>query len=98
MSYEPVAQDSPQLHALLATGWTVNPTCTSMTHNFLFADFKEAFSFMTAVALEAERLNHHPEWSNVYNRLSITWSTHDINGLSTHDLRMAEYCNKLREK
>ena len=54
-----------------------------------FRDFVEAFGFMTRVALLAERANHHPEWSNVYNRLSVDLTTHDCGGLSALDLRMA---------
>lgn len=54
-----------------------------------FADFSEAFAFMTRVALAAEQLNHHPEWSNVWNRVSIELTTHDTGGLSNLDLELA---------
>ena len=54
-----------------------------------FADFSEAFAFMTRVALAAEQLNHHPEWSNVWNRVSIALTTHDTGGLSNLDLELA---------
>jgi 4a-hydroxytetrahydrobiopterin dehydratase len=54
-----------------------------------FADFNAAFGFMTRVALLAERMDHHPEWFNVYNRVEITLSTHDCAGLSTRDIAMA---------
>ncbi|HET9091581.1 MAG TPA: 4a-hydroxytetrahydrobiopterin dehydratase [Acidimicrobiales bacterium] len=55
-----------------------------------FADFVEAFSFMAAVALEAEKRNHHPDWSNVYNRVHIQLTTHDAGGITEKDLGLAE--------
>ncbi len=66
--------------------------------DFRFKDFNQAFGFMTQVALHAEKLDHHPEWSNVYNRVSIVLTTHDAAGLSTRDLELAKlideiYCN-----
>jgi 4a-hydroxytetrahydrobiopterin dehydratase len=54
----------------------------------------QAFAFMTQVAIAAEKHNHHPEWSNVYNRVSITWTTHDVRGLSTNDSFMARLCEQ----
>ncbi len=60
-----------------------------------FADFSAAFGFMTRVALLAEKMNHHPEWFNVYNRLDITLSTHDCQGLSRNDLRLAQAIDRL---
>lgn len=56
---------------------------------FVFADFVTAFTFMTDIAEEAERLNHHPEWSNVYNRVSVALTTHDASGLTGYDIEMA---------
>lgn len=67
----------------------------SMTRDFTFVDFNEAFGFMTRVALLAEQRNHHPEWSNVYNRVSITLTTHDAGGLSARDLDLAQLIDNL---
>jgi 4a-hydroxytetrahydrobiopterin dehydratase len=60
---------------------------------FRFADFSEAFGFMSRVALAAEALDHHPEWSNVWNRVTINLTTHDIGGLSTLDAQLAHRIN-----
>lgn len=60
-----------------------------------FADFNEAFGFMSRVALLAERLDHHPEWSNVYARVEIALTTHDAGGLSELDLEMARFVDRL---
>lgn len=56
-----------------------------------FKDFNEAWGFMARVALMAERMDHHPEWSNVYNRVEITLSTHDCGGLSERDVKLAKF-------
>ena len=56
---------------------------------FKFGDFKQAFSFMTLIAMKAEQINHHPEWENVYNKVKITLTTHDVGGISKLDYEMA---------
>tara|TARA_Y100000991_G_scaffold194926_1_gene163889 strand:- start:862 stop:1152 length:291 start_codon:yes stop_codon:yes gene_type:complete len=64
---------------------------------FKFADFKQAFSFMTSLAMKAEQINHHPEWENVYNKVKITLTTHDKGGITELDYEMAlfaESCSK----
>ncbi|MBL7932216.1 MAG: 4a-hydroxytetrahydrobiopterin dehydratase [Bacteroidia bacterium] len=63
--------------------------------DFKFPDFTSAFAFMTQVAFEAEKLNHHPEWKNVYNSVSITLNTHDAGGITELDFKLAERINKL---
>ena len=63
----------------------------AIVKTFLFGNFVEAFGFMTQVALKAERMDHHPEWFNVYNRVTITLSTHDCQGLSERDLELATF-------
>ena len=60
-----------------------------LSRNFVFADFVQAFGFMTQLALHAEKMNHHPEWSNVYNRVDIALTTHDADGVSQRDIDMA---------
>jgi 4a-hydroxytetrahydrobiopterin dehydratase len=73
-----------------------NETEIALQRNFVFNDFSEAFSFMTRVALAAEKLNHHPEWSNVWNKVSITLSTHDAGNTVTElDRRLAAEIDKL---
>ena len=63
--------------------------------SFTFGDFNEAFGFMTRVALRAEQLNHHPEWFNVYNKVTITLSTHDCQGLSERDITLANFIDSV---
>jgi 4a-hydroxytetrahydrobiopterin dehydratase len=70
--------------------WDYDDARDALTRSFLFADFSEAFAFMTRVALLAEKFDHHPEWSNVWNRVDILLTTHDAGGLSARDVRMAE--------
>jgi 4a-hydroxytetrahydrobiopterin dehydratase len=69
----------------------------AIARSFVFADFNEAFGFMTRVALLAEKANHHPEWSNVWNRVEITLTTHDAGGLSGRDIELAEAIEALLE-
>ena len=65
---------------------------------FLFPDFKNAFSFMTAIALKAEEIGHHPEWFNVYNKVTITLTTHDVKGLSEKDILLGQFIDNQYEK
>jgi len=70
-------------------GWTYEPARDAITKRYRFADFTHAFAFMTRVALLAERRDHHPEWSNVYNRVDVLLTTHDEGGLSEKDIELA---------
>ena len=69
--------------------WTLCADGKALERSFKFADFNAAFGFMTRVALYADKHDHHPEWSNVYNRVEITLTTHDAGGLSARDAAMA---------
>ncbi|MCX5494311.1 4a-hydroxytetrahydrobiopterin dehydratase [Kaistia dalseonensis] len=71
-------------------GWAPVKDRDAMTRTFMFADFKEAFAFMTRVALAAEKMDHHPEWSNIYKTVTITLSTHEANGLTRRDIDLAK--------
>ena len=70
-------------------GWALREDGKAITRTFKFADFNAAFGFMTRVALHADKADHHPEWFNVYNRVEITLTTHDADGLSARDAEMA---------
>ena len=70
-------------------GWEWHVERQAIYRSFRFADFGEAFAFMTRVALEAEKANHHPEWSNVWNRVDIYLTTHDAGGLTSNDVELA---------
>lgn len=70
--------------------WTLESGHKAISRTFKFADFKQAFAFMTRVAAEADRMDHHPEWSNVYNTVSIRLTTHDSGGLTQSDIKLAQ--------
>jgi 4a-hydroxytetrahydrobiopterin dehydratase len=75
--------------------WNLREDGLAIAREFKFADFSEAFAFMTRVALHAEKADHHPEWSNVYNRVHVTLTTHDAGGLSARDIAMAKAIDSL---
>lgn len=77
------------------TAWQKVDGRDAMQRNFKFKDFVEAWGFMNRVALLAEKQDHHPEWSNVYNRVEILLTTHDCKGLSARDIKLARDIDKL---
>lgn len=83
------------LPALGDTGWRGVESRDALRKILKFKDFSEAWGFMTRVALSAEKMNHHPEWKNVYNTVDITLTTHDCDGLSDLDLRLARRIDTL---
>jgi len=84
--------------ATLATtlpGWTKTPERDAIRRDFKFRNFNQAWGFMTRVALLAEKQNHHPEWSNVWNKVQIELTTHDAGGLTDNDVKLAQAIDKL---
>ena len=75
-------------------GWSLLEDGTAIEAEFSFKGFNAAFGFMTRVALAAERQNHHPEWSNVYNRVTIRWTTHSEGGVTELDVKLARACSR----
>ena len=78
------------LPGLTANGWTHDPARDSLTKAFKFGSFTQAFAWMTACAITAEKMNHHPEWFNVYNRVTVTLTTHEAEGLTERDVSLAQ--------
>jgi len=77
--------------------WRMLDDRDAITRTIRFADFSAAFGFMTRVALAAEKLDHHPEWLNVWNRVEITLATHDAGGLTERDIKLARIIDRLAE-
>ena len=82
----------PERAELLSSldGWTLMEGRDAIHKRFVFDDFNAAFGWMARVALAADKANHHPEWSNVYNRVDVTLSTHDAGGLTRRDVELAQ--------
>jgi 4a-hydroxytetrahydrobiopterin dehydratase len=91
------AQRTELLGPLLVAGWQVTEGRDAIRRTYSFANFVEAFGFMTRVALHAEKLNHHPEWYNVYKTVEVTLSTHDAGGLTELDVKLARRMDRLAE-
>lgn len=85
------------LQPLFDTGWEMEDGRDAIRKTFTFADFTDAFGWMTRAAIWAEKWNHHPEWSNVYKTVKVTLTTHDIDGLSTLDAKLARKMDGLFE-
>jgi len=86
--------DRATLLPLFGTGWAMAESADALEKTFLFRDFKQAFAFMTKVADDAEALNHHPDWSNVYRTVKVRLTTHDAGGLTKLDVDLAKRMDK----
>lgn len=86
------------LKPLLASGWSMVQNRDAIYREYIFKDFIEAFGFMTKIALMAEKMNHHPEWFNVYNKVQITLATHDVSGLSQKDVTLANFVDEVAKR
>ena len=90
-----VLSESERAEALTAlAGWTFDEGRGGIAKRFVFADFSEAFAFMTRIALAAEKADHHPEWSNVWNKVDILLSTHSDGGVTGKDIALANEIEK----
>ncbi len=78
------------LAKLAAEGWELTGDRDAIRRTFKFKSFAEAWGWMSRMALVAEKMDHHPEWTNVYNRVEVTLTTHDVHGLSQLDVELAE--------
>ncbi|HYY37599.1 MAG TPA: 4a-hydroxytetrahydrobiopterin dehydratase [Xanthobacteraceae bacterium] len=77
------------------SGWSEVKGRDAITREFKFSDFNEAFGFMARAALIAEKLDHHPEWFNVYNKVEVTLATHDAGGVTERDIKLAQAMDRL---
>lgn len=91
---EGAARDAA-LNPLIDAGWTLVEGRDAIQKSYVFKNFVEAFGWMTRAAIEAEKLNHHPEWFNVYKTVDVVLATHDVGGLSALDVTLAEKFDRL---
>lgn len=85
----------PLLDPLIESGWQVLKDRDAIAKTFVFADFVEAFGWMTRAAIWAEKWNHHPEWDNVYKTVNVVLTTHDVGGISALDAKLARKMDSL---
>ena len=88
LSFEKITQGLKNL-----PGWTIKEE--KLHKNFEFEDFNQAFGFMTRAAMHIEKMNHHPEWFNVYNKITVDLTTHDAGGITENDIELAKILNSL---
>lgn len=91
--------DETTINQKLSTlrGWSKMTGREAIAKRFMFKDFSEAFGFMTRAALEAEKLDHHPEWTNVWNKVDVVLTTHDAGGLTELDFKLAQAMDQIAE-
>tara|TARA_Y100000590_G_scaffold465625_1_gene638436 strand:+ start:1304 stop:1618 length:315 start_codon:yes stop_codon:yes gene_type:complete len=82
----------------LVNNWNLNSDLKGINKTFIFSNFREAFSWMTYISLEAEKNNHHPDWKNIYNKVIVNLSTHDVDGLSYKDFILAKVMDSYYSK
>ncbi len=92
---EPLDEESREAALEDLPEWEHDEARDAISRSFVFADFAEAFAFMTRVALIAEKRDHHPEWTNVWNRVEILLTTHDAGGLSERDIELAHIIDEI---
>lgn len=80
---------------LLLEGWSAARDRDALQKSYVFKNFNEAFAFMTSVALQAEKIDHHPEWTNIYNRVDVTLTSHDVQGVTERDVALASFMDQL---
>ena len=91
---EKLEKEKADVEIAALEGWKRSENRDAMEKSYRFKNFNEAFAFMTRVALMAEKMDHHPEWFNVYNRVDVTLTTHDAGGLSEKDVKLARFMEK----
>jgi len=94
MGLERLSEDQINASLREIDGWTIKNG--KLHKDFAFDDFIEAFGFMTKASLHIEKMNHHPEWFNVYNKLSVDLTTHDAGGITQNDITLAKLLNSLK--
>ncbi|KAF9130227.1 hypothetical protein BGW39_003321 [Mortierella sp. 14UC] len=91
------AQEQTDALAKLSA-WSLVDNREAIKRTLTFKDFNEAFGFMSRVALYADKHDHHPEWFNVYNRVEVTLATHDVQGLSIRDVKLAQFIDEISKQ
>ncbi|MCM2440273.1 4a-hydroxytetrahydrobiopterin dehydratase [Agrobacterium vitis] len=98
MRYERLAPEAVPGALRDLDGWSLSEQGDAITKEFSFDDFAQAFGFMTECAIIAEKMGHHPEWFNVYRRVDVKLTTHDVGGLTGHDLKLAAAMDQVAKR
>jgi 4a-hydroxytetrahydrobiopterin dehydratase len=94
MGLAKLSEDQIKIELKGLDGWSLKGG--KLHKDFVFSDFVDAFGFMTRASLHIEKMNHHPEWFNVYNKLSVDLTTHDVSGITQNDINLARTLNSLQ--
>lgn len=95
---EKLNQDAIEKALGTLDGWRKSDDHIGLEKTFQFSDFNAAFGFVARVALAADKMDHHPEWSNVYNKVTVRWTTHSQGGVSDLDLKLMRQCNRYADE